>query len=495
MAYLSGVPVRLELSREESFKFHAKRHPLSISLKIGADKEGRFHALSACIRSDAGPYCGRTAEVLGLTVGALPGPYRIPHIDVRGVSYYTNNPNSGAFRGFGAPPAAVARETLIDRLAQEMEMDSLHLRRLNFLKDGEQPANPLLTGGPVSLNLLAEKLVHLTGPKTAASEEDVRTGRGFCFDMPVFDISAIPVLGKSGAGITLEMYPDSTVTVYSGAVDIGQGIATLLTQIVCEELCIEPRDVRVDLGGNIQSPRNGRTSSSRLTYVCGNALLSAIGPLRENLLKRAAQSLEEDPGNLTLQAGRIVSRKDPGRFIPLKEISALCAAEGILLRHESWFKSPIERYMYGHSFTCAAADVVANIRTGRIRVTKLVMVQDAGKVLHPSMAKGQLIGGAIQALGYALTENLKTWEGVLTAPSFSEYLIPTSLDVPDEIVVDFVELPYDTGPYGAKGFGEHGLNASTAAIISALRDAAGIDITKMPVLAEDILNGGVHGQL
>jgi CO/xanthine dehydrogenase Mo-binding subunit len=313
--------------------------------------------------------------------------------------------------------------------------------------------------------------------------------------MPVFDVSAIPVLGKSGVGVTLEMYPDGTVTVFSGAVDIGQGIATLLTQIVCEELGIEPQHVRVDLGSNVQSPRNGRSSSSRLTYVCGNALLSAIGQLRDNLLKRAAQALEEDAGNLALQAGRILSRTNPGRFVPLKEISALCAGEGILLRHESWFKSPVERYMYGHSFTCAAADVEANIRTGDIRVTKLVMVQDAGKVLHPSMAKGQLIGGAIQALGYALMEDLKTREGILTTPSFSEYLIPTSLDVPDKIVADFVELPYDTGPYGAKGFGEHGLNASTAAIVSAIRDATGISIQKMPVLAEDIMNGGNHGQL
>jgi CO/xanthine dehydrogenase Mo-binding subunit/aerobic-type carbon monoxide dehydrogenase small subunit (CoxS/CutS family) len=492
MAYLSGVPVRLELSREESFKVHAKRHPLRISLKLGADEKGQFLALSASVRSDAGPYCGRTPEVLGLTVSALPGPYLIPNIDVRGISYYTNNLNSGAFRGFGAPSAAIARETLIDRLAKEMGMDSLRLRKLNFLKEAEPPANPLLTGGPVSLDLLAERLVDLAGPKRAVPDKDIRAGRGFCFDMPVFDISAIPVLGKSGVGITLEMYPDSTVTVYSGAVDIGQGIATLLTQIVCEELCIEPRHVRVDLGSNVQSPRNGRTSSSRLTYVCGNALLSAIEPLRKNLLERAARSLDEDVGNLILNDGHIVSRKDPERFVPLREISALCAAEGILLRHESWFKSPIERYMYGHSFTCAAADAEVNIHTGEIKITKLVMVQDAGKVLHPSMAKGQLVGGAIQALGYALMEDLKTREGVLTTPSFSEYLIPTSLDIPDEISVDFVELPYDTGPYGAKGFGEHGLNASTGAIISAVREAAGINIQKMPVLAEDLLNGGNH---
>ncbi len=488
MAYIARVPVQLVLDREESFIFHPKRHPYKIRLKIGAGLDGKIQALEAEVVSDAGPYANRTHEVLGLTVSSLVGPYSLPNVYLTGKGMYTNNLDSSAFRGFGAPQAGLAREGIVEKLARVLKMDALELRQKNFLQPGEETISPVLGDSPVSLELLKERILDKMGPVPEASpDSDKRVGRAFCFDMPVFDVSAIPVLGKSGVGIAVELFSDASATVYAGGTELGQGSTTILAQMVAEELGLKINKVFVEMADTWTCPRAGRTSASRLTYVLGNALLLATEKIRDTLFQRASEMLETSKDELVIEGVEIQAKGSSSRAVSVREIAGMCSTEGLPLREEGWYKFPENRYMYGHTFMTSAADVEVDIITGEIKILKLVNVHDSGKVINPVLAAGQLNGGSIQAMGYALTEDMVVRDSQLMTPSFSEYLIPTAMDMPQELVADFVETPYPTGPYGAKGLAEHALNTTTPAILNAICNAVDIDICKIPIKPEYIL--------
>ena len=495
MACLAEVPVMLVLDREESFIFHAKRHPMEIRLKLGAGRDGTIHALEGEVIADAGPYSGRSPEVIGLTMSGLAGPYRIPNVRTSSVGIFTNNLDSGAFRGFGAPQAAIARECLMDKLARALAIDPLELRRKNFLREGDSPASPMLGDSPVSLDLLTERVIEKLGPQPSPPKNSTkRIGRSICFDMPVFDVGAIPLLGKSGVGATVEVHDDGGVSVYAGGTELGQGISTVLAQMAAEQFGLTMDSIRVEMSDTWTCPRAGRTSASRLTYGLGNALLLATGRLRHTLLERAARMLEVPVEDLVLEGAEVTTKSASNKILTFAEVARTCSDVGDNLREEGWFRSAENRYMYGHTFMAAAADVAVDVATGEIEILKLVNVLDMGKVLNPAMAFGQLYGGAAQALGYGLMENMVTEDGHLKTPSFAEYMIPTALDLPDEFVAEGVETPYPTGPFGAKGIGEAALNCTTPTVLNAISDALGVEVNAIPVGQEHILAAAVHNQ-
>jgi len=487
MAYVSQCPVSLVFSREESFLFHPKRHPYEIKMKVGARRTGKILAMEGEAIADAGPYSGRTPEVLRLTVMSLPGPYRIPNAKISGTAYYTNNMESGAMRGFGAPQAAIARECVFDKLAGEINMDPLELRRRNFLKERDPMMNPYLQKGPISLQALSSKISAMMRKPTIPSHRNRRIGRGFCFDMPVFDVSAFPELGKAGVGIAVEMFSDGSVCVFAGGVELGQGVTTVLAQMAAEELGVPIALVAVELSDTRTCPRAGRTSASRLTYVLGNALLLATDKIRSTILKRAEGQLGISHKDLFLRGGKISQKGNPQKWIEIAEVATMCSDEGLNLREEAWYKHPEDRAVYGHTFIGTAAEVEVDVTNGHVRILKLVNVHDTGKVINPKMAKGQLFGGAVQALGYALIEDMVVEDGYLKTPSFAEYPIPTSMDLPKEMVAESIETSHETGPYGAKGIGEHACNTTTPAILNAIFDATGVEPTNLPVLPEHIM--------
>ncbi len=484
MTYYSGVPVKLVLTREESIRFHNKRHPAKIHVKVGATKDGKILAMHGRIITDAGPYHDRTAEVLGLMVHALSGAYHIPNLDLKGTAYYTNNLCCGAFRGFGDPQGALGRELTLNSLARTMGMDPQELRAKNFLHD----ENVIFEDRPVRLEQIKEKMdSYLGGPLPAPSGPNKVVGRGFSFDKPIFDISSTPSLGKSGVGAAVEMFQDGSVIVHSGITEMGQGYKTIISQIVAEELGVDIEEIQVDLGDNISAPRAGRTSASRGSFVGGNSVILATQKIKETLLKRAAIELDCNKDAVELGYKKIYLKDMPERSVPTKDIAMKCFQEGIKLREESWFKHH-KPFVSGHTYTCAGAEVEVDTVTGEVTVLKLANIHDAGKVLNPQTARGQMYGAALQSFGYALMENIPCEEGFPKARSFSEYKIPTALDVPSLAIADFIENPYPLGPYGAKGMGEHGINGSTPAIVTAIGNAIGKKFNKLPVLQEDIVN-------
>ncbi len=487
MAWLTGVPVRLVLDREESFFFHAKRHPMEIRLRLGATRDGRILALDGEVIADAGPYSGRTFEVVGLTISALTGPYRIDNVAITGAGIYTNNLDSGAFRGFGAPQAAFARELLIDKLARALDIPPLALRRANLLRPADKPVSAMLGDSPNSLAEIDSRLDELLGERPTASGPGKRIGRSVSFDMPVFDVGAIPVLGKSGVGATVEIYSDGSVMVHGGGVELGQGIATVLAQIAADDLAVELTQVRVELSDTWTCPRSGRTSASRLTYLLGNAVLLATAKLRATLLARAAERLQAAVDDLVLADGAVRVATSPERRIGFAEIARACSDRGDNLREQGWYRYPEDRYIYGHTFMAAAADVEVDIETGDVRLLKLVNLLDMGKAINPTLAAGQQYGAAVQALGYCLMENMATRDGRPLTPTLAEYLIPTALDLPDALVIGHVETPYPSGPHGAKGIGEAALNCTAPTVLNAVADAIGAAVRDMPLLPEHVL--------
>ncbi len=488
MTCLAEVPVMIVLDREESFAFHAKRHPMEIRLKLGAARDGTIHALEGEVIADVGPYSGRSPEVIGLTMSALVGAYRIPNVRARSAGIYTNNLDSGAFRGFGAPQAAIARECLMDKLARALAIDPLALRRKNFLRQGDSPASPMLGDSPVSLDLLSERIVEKLGPQPSAPKNSTKQiGRSICFDMPVFDVGAIPLLGKSGVGVAVEVHDDGDVSVYAGGSELGQGVSTVLAQMAAEQFGLTMDSIRVEMSDTWTCPRAGRTSASRLTYGLGNALLLATGRLRQTLLARAARMLEIPAEDLALEDAEVVPKSASNKNLAFAEVARMCSDVGDNLRQEGWFRSAENRYMYGHTFMAAAADVAVDVATGEIEIINLVNVLDMGKVLNPVMAFGQLYGGATQALGYGLMENMVTEDGQPKTPSFAEYVIPTAMDLPDEFLAEGIETPYPTGPYGAKGIGEAALNCTTPTVLNAVADALGVEVDAVPIGQEHVL--------
>lgn len=488
LAMKTRRPVKMMLTREESFRLHPKRHPMRISIKLGASRDGKMVALQAKVISDGGAYTSRSPTVLRVNQMALPGPYDIPNIHVDSRAVFTNNPVSGAFRGYGAPQAVLAREAAIDLLAREIGMDPVQFRLSNCVRDGQKVANKfVMLDSPISLPQVANKLTEAAGLKPVAAGPRELVGRGVAFDMPTFDIGVFPGIGLSGAGATVEMLQDGSVTVYSTAIEMGQGVATVLTQVVAEVLGVDVRDVSVVLGDTNAAPKAGPTSASRQTYVSGNAVRMAAGNLRERILERAGKELEIDARDLVIEGGRIfpVDGSKPG--VELAQVAALCFQDGISLREEGWFKAS-HGALQGHTFMASLADVAVDVLTGTVTVKKLVCSHDTGKAINPLGVVGQLYGGAVQSQGYALTENLLCEDGEVRTASLTEYLVPTSLDIPPELTAVIVEEASPTGPFGAKGLGEHVMGSVPPAILNAVCDAVGARLTRLPIHPQEVLD-------
>jgi CO/xanthine dehydrogenase Mo-binding subunit len=300
--------------------------------------------------------------------------------------------------------------------------------------------------------------------------------------MPLFDIAALPSLGLMGAGVAVQLMSDGTLKVYSTAVEMGQGITTVLAQLAAQELGLTGEEISVTLGDTDLAQKSGPTTASRQTYVSGNALLMALGKLKERLAEKAGQLLDEAPEKILFQDGEIIP-PEGGKGISLRELAKRCYYEGVNLREESWFSA--SHAMIGHTFMATVADVEIDLKTGQASVRQLVNGHDTGHAIYPQGALGQLIGGSVMSLGWALNEDLVTEKGRPLTESFSEYLVPTAMDVLD-VKGTIVEDPYPTGPYGAKGIGEHATVSTTPAIVNAINQATGYFFQELPVTPEKI---------
>jgi CO/xanthine dehydrogenase Mo-binding subunit len=483
-------PVRLCYSREESILSPTKRHPFVMRYKHGARRDGTLVALEVELTSDAGAYAYLSPLTLLYGMVHAAGPYRIPHVNVDGVSVLTNNPPTSAFRGFGSAQPAFAYESQMDELARALGLDPLALRERNYLGKGERLASGQELETAVWLPETARRAWDALGPRRAPSGPGRRAGRGVA--------SALTAYGRivwlhdwSSAWVELQM--DGTVLVRSGVPDIGGGQAASLVQITAELLGVPQADIAVHIGDSALTPLAGTTTATRQLYMSGSAVHKAASELRQTLVAQAAELLGVGPAAVDLLDGAAVVRDAPARRVTFRELAVACARAHRPRSAFAIYQAPAGQVMDfetgqgkvfpDFTFGSQAVDVEVDEATGEVVVLALAACYDVGRAINRNSVEGQMEGGAAMGLGYALLEEDRVAEGVTLTPNLMTYLIPTALDVPDVTTI-VLESGEGMGPWGARGIGEPAMVPTAPAIANAVRDAVGVRLTRLPITPE-----------
>jgi xanthine dehydrogenase D subunit len=499
LALKTKRPVKMVLSREESGFAGMKRHPVIITVRTGADSQGRLLANQVKIISDTGAYASLGGTILDVSMETCCGPYNIPNVDIEAYCVYTNNGFSAAFRGFGAPQSIFAMESQMDIVAEKLRIDRLEIRKRNVIREGDISTFGVKIPGSIGIHETLEKAsksdlwLQKDEHKNQRSERWCRRGVGIACALKGFTFGALPDFGA--ASITLNA--DGTFAVGVSCPDMGQGNVTAYAQIAAEELRCRLKDVRVDSADTGLSPDTGGSSASRSLYVGGNAIIRAAQKMRELLLSHASQMLGEPESKLECRDGAIIVVGDLKRKAMYATIAAHIRVHGNQFRVEAGFDVPrfeqpiegtIEIPHWSFMYATAIALVEVDTLTGKTKVLRFLIAVDSGKVINPQGFTGQCEGAVVQGLGYALTEEAIIENGHLLTPNFTTYLIPTISDAPDIEVVP-VETYEKTGPFGAKGVGEIGIVPVAAAVSNAIYDATGIRCFALPITPERLFDG------
>ncbi len=486
--------VRLVNTRRESFVAHPKRHPAQIHYKLGARSDGTFTALEAEAFMDTGAYASYGPAVAMILTETLAGSYRIPNVQVETSVVYTNSPLSGAMRGFGSPQSHFAVECMVDKMAEEIGMDPVQIRKANILKVGDKMftgviLNETANALPICLENAQEvmdrfKAVEVTPGKKA--------GVGMALAAQSMGLGAnVP----DDSTHRLEWTPDGRVLIHLGSPDLGQGLAMAAEQITAEAMGLAFDQVESLPLDTLERPNGNVTCASRMTYMAGNALIDASGKLIQSLLSRAGEILEVSANKLTYKEGQII--KEDGSKLPAVEFLARLAEDSIILTSESTFSFPYpeETTPKGlpigmpHVLYCFGAQVArveVDPELGTVEVTHFAAIHDVGKMISRPGVEGQIEGGVATGLGYALYETMLKKDDQWV-DSFTEYLLPTSKDLPVNYENIILEIPESSGPYGAKGIGEIPLVPTAPAVANAVYEAVGVRVNKLPITPERIL--------
>ncbi len=492
LAQRTGRPVRLEYTREESFLGHGKRHPFKMTYRTGVKRDGRITALEVDMIADAGAYVFLSPYVLLYAVVAAPGPYRIDNLKVDARAVATNNMFTSAFRGFGGAQACIAYEQQMDEVAKALGMDRIEFRRRNYLRTGD----PISTGHPIQSAVWTEECVdralEALGEPTPA-EGPIRIGRGVAaYQQSYGRLTFLHDTSEAWVGVEV----DGTVIVRSGVTDIGAGQTSALGQIAVEVLGVTLDQVVIYNSDSAVTPLAGTTTATRALYMTGNAVRMAAGAIRERFAARAAQEFGVEADAIEMADNRVFVADRPDLEMSFVDLVKLCAADGVHRSELAIFRAPFTDrldpetgqgqahpdYTYG----AHAVEVAVDIETGEVTVLKSVGAHDVGQAINPQAVEGQIEGGAAQGQGYALSEEMIYQEGKLVTPSFSEYLIPTAMDVP-QIKSIILESRSGIGPFGAKGIGEPALTPVAPAIANAVADAIGVRVHDLPITPEKIV--------
>ena len=470
LALHTGRPVKMVYNREESFVGHVHRHPARIWAEHRATRAGQLVAVRMRILLDGGAYASSSTAVISNACSFAVGPYAVDNVLVEGLAVYTNNPPCGAMRGFGAVQTCFAAEAQMDKLAAELGIDPVELRLLNAL----EPGGTLATGQVVTGSLPTREVIRRAaaiplpepeelprdpirlpgGAGNTTRGEGVRRGVGFavgfkniCYSEGFDDFCSARVL----------LAEDGSAEVHCAAAEVGQGVSDVILRVARLELGTD--EVVLASGSTTRVGSAGSASASRMTWMAAGAVRDAC---------RAALEERERVGGGAVDVERVY--RHPRTFPLDPETGQIVDGQAHV------------------ALAVAAMRVVAevDVELGLTRVVWIGTAQDVGNALSRTAVEGQIEGGTAQGLGLALMEDIRTLGGVIANASFTDYLIPTFLDMPP-VVSDLVEDPEPDAPYGVKGVGEPPTVVSTAAIVSALRDATGRELTRVPVRPDDIV--------
>ncbi len=485
LALYTGQPVKMVYDRSESFIGHVHRHPARLWYRHEADESGRLVRVEARVLIDGGAYASTTSAVLANACYFAVGPYRCDSVSVDGAGTRTNNPPCGAMRGFGAVQVCVGYEAQMDKLAAELGLDPLEVRRRNALATGD----PLPTSGqiietPLPVIDVIDSLAAMPMPDPG-DRAGLPGGSGLTTDVEHVTRGVGYALGIKNLGFS-EGYDDYAqarvrltdegAVVETAAIEVGQGLTTVLAQIARSALGITSVVVRHVDTSRIDSA--GSTSASRQTQVSGGATLEAASRLRERILDH------HDGDDLT-DDGVVL---DGVVKVPMAGLTSEGWEETVTFRHPPTTESNEDGQGVVHAdFAVAGHRAVVDVdgELGLVSVVRVDTAQDVGRALNPESVRGQIEGGILQGVGLAVMEELIIEDGIIRNPNFTDYLLPTILDAPD-VEALLIEQDGSWGPFGAKGVGEAPTISSTSAVLAAIRDATGREINRAPVRPQDI---------
>lgn len=499
LAVVTGSAVRLLYRRDEDIICMSKRHRSRITLEIGCDAQGNLTFVTGEVLLDGGAYATLSPVVLWRSVIHAAGAYACPNVAIVGHAAATNTVPAGAFRGFGSPQSLFAVESLIDELALETGRDPAEMRRINILREGRKTTAGQLIDHSCGLEETLDRTLEAcdwTRKKEEFRRERGPVRRGLGISTIFYGVG----LGAGGKHMAktnafLQIAGDASIQIAVGTTELGQGMRTVLAQIVSEALGL-PLDRIAWLDTDTSRvPDSGPTVASRATTMSGNALLDACRQARETILSCAATLMPGDaaPQTLCIERGS-VRAAGKEHAIPLDEVIAAChrekyrmafhgfsSVQGTSWNPEKGSGDPYVVYAYATN----AVQVQVDSRTGETRVEEIWAAHDVGAAVNPQSVEGQIEGGTLQGLGYALTEDFAIHEGRPLNPDLATYIIPCSTDTP-RIHSIIVESAYRDGPFGAKGFGEQPLMGVAPAVLNAIRDALGVRINSLPAVPERV---------
>jgi xanthine dehydrogenase molybdenum-binding subunit len=498
LAKVTGRPVKLLYDRQESLIAHPKRHATQIRVKVGAKRNGCLTAFETELYGDTGAYASLGDKVMTRATTHSSGPYEVPNVRADCYAMYTNNPPAGAFRGFGVIQSAFAVESMMDMLAEELDMDPFELRRLNALREGSITNTGQLLRNSVGLveciDKVEKEVRRLSGDhpfesKPVPEAPHLRRAWGIA---AAYKNTGLGGGAPDKAGAEVELYPDGSFEVRTSSAELGQGLPTVLQLIAAEELGVPPKMVRVLLSDTDLTPDGGPTTASRQTFVTGNAVREAAAALREMITSDLAELYDAPPDHIRYIEGLAQIEE---RTVTMAEAAEQIIAGGRIPRASTVYWAPATQPLgeggdmhFAFSFAVQAAEVEVNTCTGEVSVLRLVSANDVGYAVNPLGLRGQIEGGAMMGIGHALTENFIVDQGRVVTDRLARYRMP-SIALTPEIIPIVVECPVPEGPYGAKGVGEIVIIPTAPAVTNALYNAVGVRVDRIPVDQEAVLRG------
>ena len=522
-ALKTGKPVKIKFGREESIVESYKRHPYNLYYKVGFTKDGLLKAMKIDITADGGAYSSMSPFVTWRTVVQATGPYQVENVctDVKAV--YTNNPYTGAMRGFGSPQPIFAQESLMDEIADILGKSPLEIRELNGFKTGSITAsgqklvdhdiNLITVLNEAAIKSEFDKKWHLHRKNKKIKNFQIEENNNFLLSHNEFvepnetiqkgiglAVSyrgcSLGAEGIDAAAAYMSVQQDGSVYLISGLAENGQGLKTTFSIIAAEVLGISPDHIQYLEQDTGIVPDSGPTVASRSTLMGGGAVKNAAEILKSRLKEIVLNFWNvKNTEEIIFTENEILLRGDETKRVSFQEICSLAYSKGVNLAVIGWYKGPNVHWdeetgqgsaYFTYVYGCQVAEVSVNVATGEVYIDKITAVHDAGKVINKLGALGQVYGGVTQGAGYALWEEISSFDGKIKEDNFDQYLIPTSRDI-GEIEPHFIEGEDIYGAWGAKSLGEPTLELTAAAISNAIKNATGKRFFNLPINLEEVL--------
>ena len=493
--YLTGKPVKAIYSREESFLAHSKRHPFIMKYKTGANKDGKLMAMQADLITDAGAHASWSINVARKAGVHATGPYEIPNVSINSRAVYTNNPFTGAMRGFGVTQVAIAYEQQMDLLAEKLSMNPVEFRRKNMFRVNSTTATGQILKESVPLDkcineiekhIVECQLLH----KKNIKEDYIKIGRGIATS---FYGTGYGNGFKDESKVVVALRNDGKIIIYTGATEVGQGAKTVLAQIAAEVFNLAIDFVEIINEDTSITPDSGTAAASRQTYNTGGAIKIASQKLKEKICEIAMRflgikSIEE----IKIEKGIVTAKSNPENSLCLGKIAEIAKKplqeEGIFVAETTEMdkKTGQGSPYWPYTFSACDAEVAVDTRIGTVEIINSSLAQDVGRAINPMLVEGQMDGGYAMGVGFALFEDINLKNGIMKNDNFAKYIIPTSRDMIDvkNIIVEDFET---SAPYGAKGVGEPVMIPVAPAILNAIYDAVGVRVEDLPVTPDKLL--------